>query len=151
MTNHARPRDTLFLISLQQRRSTITVPREAPDPLAAFLWPISRLSRPRRRRTPRRQRRRRRRSLPAQLVGRRGQPVPAQAQRQPPPLLWPQRIVVTAVLGVCRGSNVELLIEQVTGSHDYRSEGLSTVRYSVRSEEVRKVGSHAYTHLLLDF
>ena len=72
-------------------------------------------------------------------------------ERQPPPLLWPQRIVVTAGPGVCRGSNVELLIEQVTGSHDYRSEGLSTVRYSVRSEEVRKVGSHAYTHLLLDF
>ena len=63
----------------------------------------------------------------------------------------PHRIAVTAGLGVGRGSNVELLIEQVTGSHDYRSEGLSTVRYSVRSEEVRKVGSHAYTHLLLDF
>ena len=35
------------------------------------------------------------------------------------------------------GSNVELLISAVVGEHDYRSEGLSTVNYTVVSEEVK--------------
>jgi hypothetical protein len=39
------------------------------------------------------------------------------------------------------GSNVELLISAVVGEHDYRSEGLSTVNYTVVSEEVKIIYS----------
>ena len=39
------------------------------------------------------------------------------------------------------GSNVELLIAAVVGQHDYRSEGLSTVNYSVVSEELKYVSA----------
>ena len=37
------------------------------------------------------------------------------------------------------GSNVELLIQSVTGEHDYRSEGLNTVNYTVLSEELKYI------------
>ncbi len=39
------------------------------------------------------------------------------------------------------GSNVELLIDAVAGKHDYNSEGLSTVNYTVVSEELKAVHS----------
>ena len=37
------------------------------------------------------------------------------------------------------GSNVELLIQSVTGEHDYRSEGLNNVNYTVLSEELKYI------------
>jgi hypothetical protein len=48
-------------------------------------------------------------------------------------------------------TNVELLIDQVTGEHDYQRDGLRSVSYTVLATRQRKLGGVKFTHVKVDF
>ena len=48
-------------------------------------------------------------------------------------------------------TNVELLIDQVSGAHDFRRDGLRSANYSVRAVKQRKLQGVKFTHVKVDF